>query len=384
MADKIRSEVLVIGAGPAGICAAYWLAKRAIPYRVVDQAAVVGSTWAHLYPSLQLNTLSLNSHLPGALIPLRYGFFPLGRQYYDYLTRYVRARQFNITLNVTVTRVSPEGDGWRVESSEGVDQYPAVIVAAGRFNNPYFPSIPGADTFRGQVIHASAFHDPQDYAGQRVMVVGNGPSGGDIAAALATYAARPVLLAVRSDVVLARKYPFGLPHAVWAYAIHALPKPLRKPLTNALVYQGYPGMKSLPIRFAPNRDDRQGTSAPIRGRELYDALKQGGVVGVAGLAALRERCAVLNDGSEHPVDVVILSTGYRPALGFLDVPFATDGEGWPLRAVDPVYGAEGMQIAGYRGLYLVGRFYRGRGALRNFRYEAKIAAHQIERDFRLH
>lgn len=375
-----RDEVLIIGAGPAGICAAYWLKRLGIAYRVVDQASVVGSTWAGLYPGLRLNTLSLNSHLPGELMPLRYGFYPTGKQYYAYLARYVERHRLKITLNVTVKHVEPEPrGGWHVESSEGSAVYPAVIVATGRFSHPVIPPIPGAETFHGELIHAHDFHDPGRYRGKRVMVVGSGPSGGDIAALLSDYAAPPVLLAVRSDVVLARRYPLGLPHTTWQYLIRLLPKRLHKPLINALVYRGYPGMKNLPIKFAPNREDRLGTSAPIRGPELIRALQSRRVIGVAGLASLRDRCAVLMDGTEYEVDAVIMGTGYRPALDYLEIPFEVDTDGWMVREVDPEFGAEGMGIAGYPGLYLVGRFYRGYGAFRNFRYEAKIAAHQIQR-----
>lgn len=377
----MHDSVLVIGAGPAGICSAYWLDRLRIPFRVVDQAAVVGSTWANLYPSLQLNTLNLFSHLPGEMIPLRYGFYPLGKDYYRYLARYVEKRRFPITLNVHVSRVSPlpEG-GWRVESSEGIEDYAAVITATGRFSKPYIPALPGIDTFTGTIIHAHNFHDPEAFRGKRVIVVGTGPSGGDIAGALAGIAQTPITLSVRSDIVLGRIYPLGLPHTFWQIVVNQLPKRWQKPIQNATVYRGFPDMKSLPIRFAPNREDRQGTSAPIRGRELYDALISGAVIGAAGVQGFDDDSVVFSDGTRCAADVVILCTGYRPAMDYLNLPYEVDKDGLPVRAVDPVFGSEGMQIDGYTGLYLVGRYYRGYGAFHNFRKEARIAAHQIQRD----
>ena len=59
-----------------------------------------------------------------------------------------------------------------------------MIIASGRFGNPYLPQIPGAETFEGRYMHARDFTAPEPFAGQRVLVVGNGPSGVDIAAAL--------------------------------------------------------------------------------------------------------------------------------------------------------------------------------------------------------
>ncbi len=390
MAVDMRREVLVIGAGPAGLCAAYYLQQAGIAFHVVDRAPVVGSTWANLYPSLQLNTLAWNSHLPGEHMPLRFGPYPMGTDYYAYLKRYAERHHFPITLNTEVTRVSPQDEAWCVESIDLVsgerraDLYAAVIVATGRFSNPYLPPLPGMDTFTGKILHARDFHDPNAYGGQRVMVVGNGPSGGDIAAALANAVPAPqypILLAIRSDVLVARKYPFGLPHSVWQLLLHPLPERIRKPLVDFTVYRGYRGMKRLPIKFAPNRTDRLGTSAPVRGRELIDALERGQVFGTAGLAGFEGQEAILLDGSRHGVDTVIFCTGYRPALGYLDVPFETDKDGWMVREIDPVFGENGMEMAGYPGLYLVGRYYRGFGAMYNFRQEARIAVEQIKRRF---
>src|SRR5690349_1293712 len=75
-------QVLVVGAGPSGISSAYYLEQAGIPYRVVDRAGVIASTWANLYPSLRLNTAGFVSHLPGKRIPLRDGIYPFGKDFY--------------------------------------------------------------------------------------------------------------------------------------------------------------------------------------------------------------------------------------------------------------------------------------------------------------
>jgi cation diffusion facilitator CzcD-associated flavoprotein CzcO len=370
----MSEQVLVIGAGPAGLASAYYLERAGIPYRVVDRAPVIASTWANLYPSLKLNTAGFVSHLPGRRMPLRYGVFPSGRQLYEYLTAYAEEHQFNIHLNVDVRRVAPHEGGWWVETSEGNAVCPTVIIATGRFGNPFLPEIAGMETFEGRALHAHDFRDPADFAGQRVLVVGNGPSGADIALALAPIAAKPTLLAIRSDMVLARRYPFGLPETIWKMVIDPLPEVLRKPLTDRIIYQGYPGTEKLGIRLAPNRVERVGSSAPVRGPELIAAIRAGTVKPVAGLKQLDERQAVLLDDSRHTVDAVILCTGYRPVLNYLDLDYETDSDGWPLRVSD-----DSTEIAGAPGLYLVGRFYRGLGPLHNIRAEARTAVRLIER-----
>lgn len=370
----MSEQVLVIGAGPAGLASAYYLEQAGIPYRVVDRAPVIASTWANLYPSLKLNTAGFVSHLPGRRMPLRYGIFPSGRQLYEYLVAYAEQHQFNIHLNVDVRRVTPHEGGWWVETSEGDAVYPAVIIATGRFGNPYLPEIAGLESFAGRALHAHDFHDPADFAGQRVLVVGNGPSGADIALALAPVAAAPTLLAIRSDMVLARRYPFGLPETIWKMVIDPLPEVLRKPLTDRIIYQGYPGADKLGIRLAPNRVERVGSSAPVRGPELMAAIRAGTVKPVAGLKRLDGTEAVLLDEGRHQVDAVILCTGYRPVLNHLDLAYATDSDGWPLRVSE-----DSTEIAGAPGLHLVGRFYRGLGPLHNIRGEARTAVALIQR-----
>ena len=380
--SQLRGDVLVIGAGPAGIASAYYLEKAGIPYTVVERASIAGSTWANLYPSLRLNTATFVSHLPGKRLPLRYGIYATGRQFYEYLRQYVEQHDFNIHYGVEVRRVTPQADGWCVETSAGSAWFPVVIVASGRFGKPYMPDIAGMAHFQGEVLHARDFWRAEPFAGKRVMVVGNGPSGVDIALELMETAVLPVLLSIRSDIVIARRYPYGLPDTWWQIVARALvPRRWRTQVLNKLVYQSYRDLKNLGLPLAPNRTDRKGSSAPVRGRHIIDAIKAGKVKPVSGLERFEQSGVRLLDGSEHEVDTVILSTGYRPALDYLDIEYAQDVDGWPRRTSDDIEGGS-TEVLGYRGLYLVGRFYRGLGPLHNIRHEAQLAVGQLRE--RLH
>ncbi len=376
--SEIGGAVLVIGAGPAGLASAYYLERAGISYTVVDRADHVASTWSNLYPTLRLNTASFVTHLPGRRLPLRYGYYATGRQLYEYLRRYSDDHQFNIVLQVEVYRVAPEGGRWRVETNRGVYHFDAVIVATGRFSNPYIPDIPGLPTTAINVLHARDYHHAEPFRDQRVMVVGSGPSGVDIALELAEVAKRPVLLSVRSDIVIARRYPYGLPDTLWQMLARILiPPRWRKAIVNKIVYQSYPDAHAIGLKLAPNRTDRQGSSTPVRGRALIDAVKAGKIQPVAGIAQLEEHEAVLVDGSCYAIDSLILSTGYRPAIGYLDIDYEVDIDGWPRRISDDIEGGQ-TQVLGYPGLYLVGRFYRGLGPLNNIRREAATAVREIQ------
>jgi putative flavoprotein involved in K+ transport len=368
----MMTDVLVIGAGPAGLTSGYYLQAAGISFEIVDRALVVGSTWAAQYPSLKLNTASFMSTLPEGRFPFSAGIVPTGKQYHEHLVAWLRTHPMPITLGVEVERVAPVGERWLVERSDGAREYSAVIIASGRWGNPYIPPIAGMDTFRGKVIHAHDFRDPAPFEGQRVLVVGAGPSGADIAVALAELTPGKIMLSIRSEIIISRRNPYGISEMLWKQLIERMPKAWRKPMTDHIIFMGFPDIEQY-VRVAPNRDERQGSSVPVRGPELPRAFRSGTIKPVVGLKALHGDCVELDDGSQYEVDTVIMATGYRPVLNYLDLAFSTDAQGWPLREDE-----ESTQLRGYPGLYLVGRYYRGFGAFYNMKVEAPIAVRLIQ------
>jgi cation diffusion facilitator CzcD-associated flavoprotein CzcO len=369
-------DVLVIGAGPAGIASAYALKQRNISYKVIDKASIISATWAGLYPSLRLNTTRFFSHLPGKRFPWRWGIFPTGRQYHQYLADYAKREGLSIELGVEVERICPEDDGWRVMTNRGSAWYPAVISATGRFNQPYAPEFPGMHEFQGRLLHARDYVDPTQFTNQRVMVVGNGPSGLDIAVEIGAQNApdHPALLSMRTGVVLRPRYPLGLPKHLWTILADALPGFIGQPLIKWIENLRFNKLEALGIK-TPKENESSG-AASTRGNELIRAVKAGQVRCVDGLHHFERHAVVLNDGARYEVDAVILATGYRPVLyQYFDFNGERDNYDWPLR--DLSQHPNGREVKGFPGLHLVGVFYQGRGAMYNFSVEAEIAAAQI-------
>ncbi len=375
---ELAGDVLVIGAGPAGLASAYYLEQAGISYVVVDRANEIASTWAHLYKSLHLNTASFVTYLPGKRMPVTSPIYPSGEQLYDYIRQYAEDHQFNVRLGIEVTGTVPDNGGWRVETSEGNYWFPCVIIATGRYNNPIIPPLEGMDEFRGQILHARDYHLPSAFAGQKVLAVGAGPSGVDIALELTTTAQLPVYLSVRRDVVISRSFPYGLPNSAWLLIARTfLPKRWHGRFLSKMLYHSYPDSRAAEVEIAPNRTDRQGTSTPIRGRGLIDAVRAGSIKPVRGVVRFHEKTVELADGRELEIDSVILCTGYRPVLDYLDIDYETDSQGYPKRADDMDEGGT-TEVLGWPGLVLVGRYYRGLGPLYNVRNEAKQAVEEIQ------
>jgi Pyridine nucleotide-disulphide oxidoreductase len=382
-------DVLVIGAGPAGINAAYALDKAGLEYRVIDRASVPASTWNSLYPSLNLNTSRFFSHLPERKFPLHFGLFPSAKQYYSYLVDWVNDRNFNIEYGIDVYRVAPTDDGlWQVETSEGTETYRTVIPATGVFNNPQMPDIEGMALFEGEMMHSKDFKHPDQVKGKRVLVVGNGPSGTDIS--VATGAVATTYLGMRTGVDLRPRYPYGLPRHAWMLIGSYLPLKACEwiqNVTGALKYNSADfGLWEAPADT--------GTAVAYRGPELLNAVREGQVNPVRHPICFDKCGAKLADGTYLELDSVIMATGFYPVLHqYMDIKMQFSNEmfypptgcdwdigpnglrGWPLRDVSQH--PNGRQILGYDGLYLVGVFYKGRGAFYNMTIEAEIATQQI-------
>jgi len=382
-------DVLVIGAGPAGLNAAYALDKAGLDYRVIDRASIPASTWNSLYPSLKLNTSRFYSHLPEHKFPLHFGYYPSAKQYHRYVADWVNDHNFNIDYGVETHRVAPiDNKLWQVETNKGTETYRSVISATGIFNNPQLPKINGMDLFEGDMMHSKDFKHPDQVKDKRVLVVGNGPSGTDIS--VAAGAVGTSYLSIRTGVDLRPRYPYGLPRHAWMLIGSYLPEKycawLQK-VTGAVKYN----MEDFGLWGA---SAGTGTAIAYRGPELLNAVREGQVTPVRHPISFDKRGANLADGTYLELDTVVMATGFYPVLHkYMDVELQFSNEmyyppsgcdwdigpnglrGWPLR--DLSQHPNGRQVLGHEGLYLVGVFYKGRGAFYNMPVEAKIATQQI-------
>jgi hypothetical protein len=278
---------------------------------------------------------------------------------------------------VTVHRVYQDGDGWRAETSEGSEWHPAIISATGRFGAPIMPHFPGADDFAGTLIHAREYLGGEPYTGKRVMVVGNGPSGVDIVTELADVAQTPVLFSQRTGLILSPRYPFGLPKHLWVMIGEFLPDFISKRLIQPILKMDFKNIERYGIK-TPKDADMSSSAAGTRGRELIEVFKAGKVKSVEAPACFERDAVILTDGNRYVVDAVIMVTGYKPVLfNYLDLDAETDSQGW-LRRLDDLDEGGMRQVAGYPGLYLVGVFYKGKGAMYNFNTEGEQAVKEIQ------
>lgn len=361
-----RIPALVVGAGPAGLATSRELSRRGVAHRVLEQGAVAGHVWANLYDSLTLHTGRHMSHLPGRRFKAGTPLFPPRTAFVEYLHDYARTFRVPVEANVCVTRLARDDGGWVAATSAGEIRARAVVLATGIVSNPRRSGLPGADRFRGTLIHSSAYRRPAPFAGQRVLVIGVGNSGGEIASELAR-AGSTVTVAVRSGANVVPREIAGIPIQYLSFLLRKLPRGAQERVSAWVQRMGEK-------RRGPPVLPRPGYSAldaiPLIGFNLVDAIREGVIAVRPGVDHVTPAGVRFADGREEPFDAIIEATGFRAAVQPLGNLVQLDERGFGLRR-DRVVSTD------QPNLFYVGHNYDSTGGLMNIARDAPLAAVQL-------
>ena len=366
MSTADHHDVVIVGGGPAGLATSAELRRRGIEHVVLERGDTVGHSWANLYDSLTLHTGKHLSALPRMPFDRRVPLFPSRRDFVDYLHRYAASLELPVETGRTVTAIEQRDDAWLVRTDRGDLTARDVVVATGIVASPRTPVIAGRDRFHGRVMHSVEYRRPAELVGRRVLVVGVGNSGGEIASELANAGAH-VTIAVRSGANVMPRQVAGIPVQYLSFAMLALPRRVRTAIAG-LFGRITELVRGKPVLPKPAHGPLD--SIPLIGFHLVDAIRAGKVAVRAGVAALTGTGARFMDGVEEPFDDVILATGYTAALAPLGGLVRTDAKGFALRT-DRVTSADQPH------LYFVGHSYDSTGGLYNIRRDSKLAAERI-------
>jgi putative flavoprotein involved in K+ transport len=373
------AEVLVVGAGPAGLAVAACLARRGIDVVIVDRGSAIGKSWRRRYERLHLHTPRVQSALPGMRLPRRYGRWVAKDDLAEYLSAYAQRHALRPRFGVEVRRLERDGSQWTVLTGTGSLTARQVVVATGYSNVPVPPRWPGQDFYDGRIVHATDYHDPAPFAGERVLVVGAGNTGAEIAADLAEHGAAEVRLSIRTPPNIIPRQVGPVPATILAIAMDFLPARLVDPV-NRLIQRRVLGDLTgygMPAPAAGVVAQARATGVtPTIDVGLVAALRAGRVTPVAALARFDGPRAVLSDGTDVAADAVIVATGYTTGLesvvGHLDV---LGAHGIPL-----VNGRRSLSSA--RGLRFVGLSNPLKGQLLQISLDARSTARAIAREIR--
>lgn len=180
----VKTDIVVIGAGQAGLSAAYHLHRRGLPkgrgFIVLDQAPQAGGAWQFRWPSLTLSTVNRIHDLPGLGFAEALGTVGAEVEAAEAVPRYFAAyeKAFDLPVYrpVTVKVVCPRGERFRIETDGGAFSARGIINATGTWEAPFIPDYPGRERFLGLQLHTRDYHRADAFAGQHVIVVGGGIS----------------------------------------------------------------------------------------------------------------------------------------------------------------------------------------------------------------
>ncbi|MFD9704811.1 FAD-dependent oxidoreductase [Lentzea sp. NPDC059081] len=183
------TDVVVIGAGQAGLSASYFLRRRGVDHVVLDANDAPGGAWLHRWPSLRMRTVHGIHELPGMPFEQPSPDEPANQAIPSYFARYEALHDLPVVRPVNVTQVLDDGALLKVETSQGVWTARGLINATGTWRRPFWPYYPGQETFSGRQLHTADYDGPSSFAGKRVVVVGGGASATQLLMELAPFAA---------------------------------------------------------------------------------------------------------------------------------------------------------------------------------------------------
>lgn len=331
--EPLKAEPLktvVIGAGQAGLSAAYWLQRRGlqpwVDYVVLDGNDGPGGAWRHRWDSLTFDSAHGLHPLPGLPLEAPDPAEPSSAVVSRYYGEYERTFELPILRPARVAVVSRTDDAAAllVRASDGRSWLAdTVISATGTWDRPHWPRYPGQELFRGRQLHTHDFVSAGEFRGQRVLVVGGGTSALQFLLQLEAAGASTFWSTRRAPDFTA--VPFD---ADWGVDVERR--------VNERTRAGLPPLSVVAA-----------TGLPLT--EQYRAGIAAGVLVSRGpLERLTAEGAVLADGSELELDAILWATGFRASLGHLA----------PLRLREPGGGIlmadDGVSVVREPRLFLVG------------------------------
>lgn len=314
----------LVGAGPAGLAAARWLKALDLPFEGFERNPDVGGIWNIGFPGspiyesahfISSKTLSTFRDFP---MPDSYPDYPSHRQILRYLegyaTRFDLRRHFRFGASIESAR--PQGGGrWIVRFADGTERtYAGLLSAVGCEWRPFVPTFPGS--FEGEIIHSRDYKRPKQFEGRRVLIVGAGNSGCDIACDASRSASR-ALISLRRGYYFIPKHIFGKPADVFDEDGPRLPYFIERPILQGLLRLLNGDLTRLGL---PKPDHSIFESHPVMNTQILHALQHGDIEARADIREFRGREVVFADGKVDALDLIVLATGYVRG-----VPFLSDG-----------------------------------------------------------
>lgn len=373
----MSTENLIIGAGPAGLAVAGRLSKMGIPFQLIEQSDKIANSWQNHYHRLHLHTAKSLSNLPHKPFPEDYPTFVPRQKLVDYYEAYAEEFDIKPLFGQEVEKIERRDNKWRITTTMG-NQLEAdrVVVGTGVNRIPHRPNWPGEEKFEGEILHSRAYRTGSSYKDKRVLVIGMGNTGAEIALDLHEQGAKPTI-SVRSPINIVPLNFLGRPTQLTALKLDKLPKWFGDWMGTFVQWLTVGNLKSYGIQSSsvpPAKQLRVQGRTPIIDLGTVKEIKSGNIQILSDIKEITAKGVVSEDGQEHEFDAIVLCTGYRANLdemipGFEQSGNELDPYGLPKKAI----GEEGLD-----GLYFLGYDnYRPGGILGIIHKDSELIASDI-------
>lgn len=297
--SPIETDIVVIGAGQAGLSAAYYLARfgvaRESGFVVLDRSFGPGGAWQHRWPSLTLDTVNGLHDLPGLafsdVVDTSEGRVPAASAVPQYYATYEKEFDLPVKRPAAVTVVCDRGDHLRVETDNEVYAARGIINGTGTWERPFVPWYPGASLFTGRQLHTKDYRTPDEFAGQHVLVVGGGISAVQLLDEISR---------ITDTTWVTRREPDWREEPFTAAIGHAAVALVEDRVRNGLPPGSVVSVTGLPVTPA-----------------LRAARDRGALERTPIFSEITETGVRWPDGTTLDVDVILWCTGFRSSLDHL-------------------------------------------------------------------
>jgi cation diffusion facilitator CzcD-associated flavoprotein CzcO len=321
-----QERLALIGAGPMGLAAAKLLVEHGVAFQGFELNSGVGGLWDIDGPR---STMYETAHLISSKTMTEFSDFPMREDVAEYpshreMKRYFRdfADHFDLLRHyqfdaevVSCTPLGDSGEGWKIvwrnDGEEHVEEFSGLLIANGTLSEPNMPEFEG--TFTGEMIHSSNYRYPTQFSGKRVLVIGAGNSGCDIAVD-AIHHGTSCDLSMRRGYYFVPKYVFGKPADTMGGAIK-LPMALKRIVDGAILkwFVGDPQKYGF-----PKPDYKLYESHPVVNSLVLYHAGHGDLNIRPDIDRFEGKTVHFKDGTQAEYDMILAATGYKLDYPFID------------------------------------------------------------------
>lgn len=312
----MQNELLIIGAGPAGISLAARLSSYGIQFDWIEKSNTIAPLWHNNYDRLKLNTVKRYSNLPFLEMPVEYPKYVSSKQLVAYLEDYCNKFKIKPQFNSVAKLITPKDNGYQVDINNESCWYKKVVLCGGLNNEFNEVKIKNQALYTGEIIHCRQYKNGSKYAGCNVLVIGMGNTGAEIALDLYEHGAKP-FISIKEGVNIVPRDFLGRSIQESAILLNFLPDRVNYFISKIAqrLFIGDLSKYGIPTpKLAPGEALKLLRRTPVLDTGTVAKIKEGKILIINQVAEFTEHGILTIDDRHLNFEAVIMATGYKTGL----------------------------------------------------------------------